>query len=193
VPLPALQCEVRHDAARQSSLTTEPSESALTAAKGNALGARNSCWRSDSVLDDEGKPVTFVDEHGNTVELKIGGRQYAGPKMSSGHETGKKQDVIDGGGTMVEEIDGGVPNKRFNCVGWVFRELNQGGGWFCPETGQVLSSSLTYQMAYHFLFGVVALAPNVTFRAMLLCPCFAPPAMKLLLKVCGPGMGCAPG
>jgi hypothetical protein len=95
-----------------------------------------SCWRSRQVVDAAGQPIVFVDEAGSTRTLTIAGREFFDPTMSQAHVIGKLEDVRAGGGTMVTAIDNGLPTKRFNCVGWVMRALNGGGGWW-PDVNRV--------------------------------------------------------
>jgi hypothetical protein len=82
------------------------------------------CVRYYKVVDAYGNQLTTVDDQGNPKPLTIQGTEYADISVT----VDRVQDIEDAGGRMVPEIDNGQSTRRFNCVGWVFRELNCHGG-----------------------------------------------------------------
>ena len=98
--------------------------------------SRRTCVREVQILNDDGTPIYIQDEHGNTKPLTVRGLQFNRIEMSEQYQRDMRASVIEGGGTYVENLDGGVPNARFNCVGWSFRGLNDGNGW-APDVDKV--------------------------------------------------------
>jgi hypothetical protein len=77
-------------------------------------------------LDPSGNQVYFVDDDNSTKALTISGREYTEANIWSAPDLTSV--VSAEGGQMVPAIDGGQSTRRFNCVGWTFRELNCHGG-----------------------------------------------------------------
>jgi hypothetical protein len=89
---------------------------------------RPSCQRRYVVLDAAGNPIVITDPNGFNVPLVVTGSEFTDiTRVSAASDW--QNEVTSGGGTYVRELDGGVPNRRFNCAGYAFRELNRGGGW----------------------------------------------------------------
>jgi hypothetical protein len=83
-----------------------------------------SCVRYYKVVDAYGNQLTTYDDNGNPRPLTIQGTEYSNIDVN----TDWREDVKANEGEMVVSIDGGQSTRRFNCVGWVFRELNCHGG-----------------------------------------------------------------
>jgi hypothetical protein len=86
------------------------------------------CNRHYKVVDAQGNPqYTYaVNEDGDRIRKPL---TIVGAEHSNIYDTPDEvQRVEDLGGQMVAEIDNGQSTRRFNCVGWVFRELNCRGG-----------------------------------------------------------------
>lgn len=87
---------------------------------------QRNCTRYYKVLDPSGNQVYFVDDDNSTKALTISGREYTEANIWSAPDLTSV--VSAEGGQMVPAIDGGQSTRRFNCVGWTFRELNCHGG-----------------------------------------------------------------
>jgi hypothetical protein len=82
------------------------------------------CNRYYRVVDADEKQQFTYDAEGNRKPLTIVGAEHS----NIYNTPDRVQDVENLGGTMVAGIDNGQSTRRFNCVGWVFRELNCHGG-----------------------------------------------------------------
>jgi hypothetical protein len=87
-----------------------------------------SCRRRYLARTPSGKPVWALDRQGNLVPLAIEGTEFADITRVSAKDDWQHE-VAKGGGAYVADLDGGVPNRRYNSAGYAFRELNGGGGW----------------------------------------------------------------
>lgn len=99
---------------------------ALTAAK-DAV----SCQRRYLMRDSAGEFITYQDADGSVVPVAVECTEYRDIRVGPVAMRNGNEEVASGGGIRVREFDGGVPNRRFNCAGFAFRELNRNGGWNC--------------------------------------------------------------
>jgi hypothetical protein len=83
----------------------------------------SSCWRYYKVVhaDDPDLQYMMVDDDSQSRPLTIKGIEYSDIYANT---PSKVDEVESQGGEMVPWIDNGQTTRRFNCVGWVFRELN---------------------------------------------------------------------
>ena len=117
--------EAAHAAASDSAV------SALATVASAATPAK-SCVRRMLILGADGKPLVTTGPDGASRPLAVEGWEFDPPDLPpelAARANSYAQEVLSGEGTPVEQFGGQTPNRRFNCAGFAFRELNDGNGW----------------------------------------------------------------
>lgn len=107
--------------------TLREARDAARAASGQAslsLDGPPDGWRRLwQLTKSDGSPLLL-----NGKRVTVDGKEWTDIGLPESLVAEYRERVEDGGGTFVD-LDGAGPNRRFNCAGYAFRELNQGGGW----------------------------------------------------------------
>jgi hypothetical protein len=105
--------------------------SGLLASVSSAEAEKPSCGKRYILVDDSGKPLTYLGKDGKTHQVVVGGTQFSKPDVPASVASNYKTEVADGGGTYATDDPEfqGAPSKQFNCAGYAFRDFNGGRRW----------------------------------------------------------------
>jgi len=124
------------DAAKSAMAAAQELSKALTVAA-NTANAKKSCQRRFTLVDDDGNPLMYTDEHGNSVPATFECTQVTGtptlPPGAAAREERVIKEVESLGGSFVDlpQFDNGRPSSRYNCAGFSFRELSVANSLNC--------------------------------------------------------------